>query len=107
MASSYIPHDADLQSLKSRLPNNISYVIGNSGGFTGLVRHAQLWLVCGMRTSLSDGIVILVSRWSDVILVTEVHKGSNWSYNTNSGGTVQLLYNTATTGVISGAIRLY
>lgn len=107
MASSTLKLDTVLQSLKDRLPANLEYVKGNSGGFTGLVHQSQLWIVCGMRTSLSDGIMVLVSRWDTEMLFTEIHKGTNWTYNSNSGGTVQLLYNNATTGVISGAIRLY
>ena len=97
-----------ISGITSRLGNVLDVKNSETGTFASLVGANQTWLVVGNRLTTSEGIMLLVNRYTDNVLhVVEIFKSTNMSYQTNTLGTVQLTYVGAGTGVNSCAIRLY
>lgn len=97
-----------ISGLTSRLGSVLDVKNSETGTFASLVGTNQTWLVVGNRLTTSEGIMLLVNRYTNNVLhVVEIYKSTNMSYQTNNLGTVQLTYMNAGTGVNSCAIRLY
>lgn len=96
------------KELYDKLTEHFQVVPADNGTFAGLVNKRQVWLIIGMRVSVTNSIVLLVNRYEgDLIYVKEIVKDSNMSYQTNNVGTVTLLYSNSSQGIWGAAIRLY
>lgn len=87
---------------------NKSYCVSVTDGvFGGLVQNNQVWLISTIRLTVSNACcMLLVHRYENVMYVKEIVKDNNFTYQTNTSGSVVITYNNSSTGVYGGAYRL-
>lgn len=97
-------------NLLNRFAAQFAFIENTAGGqFSSLASKSnQLFLVMGVRVSSTNSIVILVHNFSGTVYYDIVYRtNNNWTVNTNSSGTVELLYGGSSSNIIAGAIRIY